>query len=402
MSRISVLNYPVMNSNYNLITVILFWCGLFVVSSLYMTIPLTAVFSGEFEVSTAQAAWTGSSFSFCYAISFLFFGPLSDRYGRKQIILIGLIALAVISLVIGFANNLPLLITLRGIQGIAAAAFAPTALAYVVEIFPVEKRVTTIGFISSSFLMSGIVGQVISSIVNQRFSWELVFYIFGGIYIISALLVVLFIPKNNNRDGEVSGFALFKQLRRVLTNKSLLLCYSIALMLLLSFVAMYSILGNFLSGPKFGLDNQKILYIRSLGIFGMLLSPFSGQMVTRFGNRTVLRVGLCLAIAGLLFLGVFQNLIVLSAMSIVFVAGISITVPSLISLVGYLGGEARGIAVSMYMFILFIGATLGPIIAAYLLKTGNYLVTFSTLAVLLIVGLVVSLFLKSVNHKVVK
>lgn len=140
-----------MNSNYNLITVILFWCGLFVVSSLYMTIPLTAVFSGEFEVSTAQAAWTGSSFSFCYAISFLFFGPLSDRYGRKQIILIGLIALAVISLVIGFANNLPLLITLRGIQGIAAAAFAPTALAYVVEIFPVEKRVTTIGFLVQVF-----------------------------------------------------------------------------------------------------------------------------------------------------------------------------------------------------------------------------------------------------------
>ncbi|PLR87018.1 hypothetical protein [Bacillus sp. V33-4] len=66
----------------------------------------------------------------------------------------------------------------------------------------------------------------------------------------------------------------------------------------------------------------------------------------------------------------------------------------MITLVGQLGGQARGIAVTLYTFILFIGATLGPIIAVSLLKTGSYLLTFESLALLLGIGLLVSLAIR--------
>lgn len=62
------VNYETSERSYSLITAILFWCGLVVVSSLYITIPLVSVFAGAFKVSTSQAAWTGSAFSFCYAV----------------------------------------------------------------------------------------------------------------------------------------------------------------------------------------------------------------------------------------------------------------------------------------------------------------------------------------------
>lgn len=147
MSQSVSIENSIQNRSYSMVTLILFWCGLIVVSSLYLTIPLVPIFADTFDVSVTQATWTSSSFSFFYALGFLFFGPLSDRYGRKQIILFGLITLTIVSSLIGFIDSLQVLVALRGLQGIAASTFAPSALAYVVEVFPVKKRVTAIGFV---------------------------------------------------------------------------------------------------------------------------------------------------------------------------------------------------------------------------------------------------------------
>ncbi|WP_141432272.1 MFS transporter [Bacillus sp. 03113] len=374
-------------------TAILFWCGLVVVSSLYLTIPLISIFSNEFNVSVATAAWTSSAFSLFYGVSSLIYGPLSDRYGRKQIILLGLIMLTVVSPILGFFDNLSALIILRSIQGIAAATFAPAAIAYVVEKFPVNKRVTAIGFISSGFLMAGIVGQVFSSLVTQLFSWQSVFYWIGAIYLVTAVLVSFFIPKGDIQNKSGNLLSSFKQIGSIIEKRTLSLCYLITVTLLLVFVGMYTALGSFL-GDQFGLSSQQILSIRSVGIFGMLLSPFVGKLVVKFGIYYVLRGGLILAVLGLSLLGISSSLPILIIMSIVFVSGISITVPSLISLVGQIGGKAAGISVSLYTFILFIGATLGPIVAITLLKSSSYLLTFEILALLLGIGLIISFVIK--------
>lgn len=237
--------------------------------------------------------------------------------------------------------------------------------------------------------MAGIVGQVFSSFISQQLGWNSVFYYLGGVYFITTILAALFISKGDIQNKDSSLLATFKQMGTVLTKKSLLFCYIITVTLLLSFVGMYTAFGNYLS-VEFNLGNQQILYIRTVGIIGMLLSPFAGRFVEKFGIHNVLRGGITLAVIGLAVLGVSSSLPFLIIMSVIFVAGISITVPTLISLVGQLGGQARGIAVTLYTFILFIGATLEPIVAVTLLKTGSYLLTFEILAVLLGIGLLVS------------
>jgi predicted MFS family arabinose efflux permease len=379
--------------NYSLMTAILFWCGLVVVSSVYLTIPLAEVFNEVFEATAAQAAWTSSAFSLFYAIGCLFTGPLSDRYGRKRVILLGLAALTIITGVLGLSNSMSTLIILRSIQGIAAATFPPVAVTYIVEMFPPEKRVTAIGFVSSGFLMAGVVGQIFSSFISNMFGWQSVFYMIGAIYLITAIIAALLIPKVDNQNNDSSLLAPFKQFGSVLTIKPLLFCYIIATTLLLTFVGMYTALGNYLS-TEFGLGNQDILFVRTVGIIGILFSPFSGKLVAKFGIQNVLRGGLTLAFAGLGFLGISSNLPLLIIMSVIFVTGIAITVPTLISLVGQLGGQARGAAVSLYTSVVFIGASLGPIVAVALLNTSSYLLTFEILALLLGIGLFSSFLIK--------
>ncbi|SMF84247.1 Predicted arabinose efflux permease, MFS family [Paenibacillus uliginis N3/975] len=373
--------------NYSLMTIILCWSGLVIMSSLYVTIPLISVFAQLFSISTTEAAAAGSTFSIGFAIGCLIYGALSDKYGRKTVIFVGLLFLTIISLLLGFVHQFPWILILRGLQGAAAATFSPVALAYAVEMYPVEKRVTTIGFISTGFLIAGIVGQVISSLISEQYGWNAVFYILAVIYALTATLVFFFLPKGGIHQAHANIWEPIKQIGKVFVQKQLVLCYLVAFVLLMSFVSMYTVLGSYLSQSPFDLSKQDILYVRSIGIIGMLVSPFAGRISKRVGIRVTLRGGLLLAIIGLASMGMISNLPLLIVMSILFVGGIALAVPSLVSLVGQLGGKMRGIAVSVYTFILFTGTSFGPIISLQLMKSGSYLITFILLACILCIGL---------------
>ncbi|ABY43160.1 major facilitator superfamily MFS_1 [Bacillus mycoides KBAB4] len=380
--------------NYTIMTAVLCWAGMVVMSSLYVTIPLTALFSDLFKVSLAQSAATGSIFSVGFAIGCLLFGAISDKYGRKKVIFIGLLALSIVSFFLGIVDSLFWLVILRGLQGIAAATFSPVALAYVVEMFPVEKKVTTIGFVSTGFLVAGIAGQVISTAVSQHFGWHMVFFLLSIVYIITAVWIHYSLPKGEMSQSNTDILGPIKQMGKVFTHKSLVLSYMIAFVLLMAFVNMYTVLGNYLSSPTYNLIPEQILYFRLAGLFGMLLSPLAGRLTKRFGVRQVLQGGLLVAIFSLSSMGFISNLPLLVMMSICFVIGIAISVPSLVSLVGQLGGKSRGIAVSIYTFVLFLGTSIGPIISIYLMKIGDYAQTFILLGLILFIGFVSTLFIQ--------
>lgn len=390
--RHSLIEEPVLN--YPLMTVVLFWAGLVIMSSLYITIPLLSTFMVTFKAPAAQVVWTGSTFSFCFAIGCFFYGPLSDRFGRKTIMLAGISILAFISLLMGCITDLFWLILFRGLQGAAAATFSPVALAYIVEVFPPQKRVMTIGFINTGFLMAGIIGQLFSSYISQHYGWNLVFYLLGAIYLITALLICWFIPQSpvtyaNNRLTQI-----FRQMGTLLSQKALLYSYVIALTILLSFVGMYTALNSYLSSPLFGFTAQEILYVRSMGVVGMLLSPYAGQLVERHGAFFILRIGLTLAISGLLLLGVGTDLLFMIISSILFVAGIAIAAPTLIAIIGRLAGSARGAAISAYTFLLFTGASIGPVFALKISEIGGYSLSFIALALCLCAALAFSFFIR--------
>lgn len=316
-----------LHQNYNVLTLILFWCGLVVVASNYLTIPLMSIFSEVFHASIAHVAWAGSAFSLCYAVGSLFSGPLSDRFGRKQVMFIGLLMLTISTFAVPIFSNLSWVISLRSIQGFAAASFAPVAIAYVVDKFPTQKRVTTIGFISSSFLLSAIAGQIFSSYISQQFGWQSVFYYSSSIYLITAVLVLLLLPKTDIQQANSNLKTMFQQFQTLLTDKNLIQAYSIAITLLLSFVAFYTVLGDYLT-ETFALNEDGILYVRMVGIIGMLFAPFAGKLANKYSLLSVLRGGLTVGVIGIFVVGMSTNLFFLVAMSVVFVTGIAITVPT--------------------------------------------------------------------------
>jgi MFS transporter, YNFM family, putative membrane transport protein len=379
--------------NYPLMTTILFWCGLVVLSSMYVTIPLATVMSDTFHKSVTQVAWLASSYSICYAIGCLLYGPFSDRYGRKIFLVTSISLLTVITFAIGFVDNFYILLILRGLQGLISAAFAPISLVYAGEMFPAEKRLTAVGFVSSGLLMAGVVGQVYSGLVNEFWGWQAIFFLLGILYFLTLILIIVFLPKDEMTRPHVHMLEAFKKMTLLGKQTQLLLAFCITFSLLLSLVGMYTILGSYLSN-QFGLTEKEILLVRAAGIIGMLLSLFAGRLAQKLGTTLTLKLGLALAAAGLFGIGVSPSLSLIIFASVIFVLGIATANPIVISIVSQLAGHARGSAVSFNAFILFVGASTGPILALTLINTGVYVLSFSVLGCILLVSFFLSFFLK--------
>ncbi len=386
-------------ANYTLMTTILAWTGMVVMSSLYLTIPLISLFSDYFHISLSKAGFTSSVFSLGFALGCFFYGAISEKYGRKNVIVFGLFSLSVITLLLGLVNDFSFILLLRGLQGLAAATFSPVALAYTLEVFPNDRKVGAVGFISTGFLVAGIVGQVFSGYVSEHSHWHVIFYVLAVVYAMTALLVVWILPKGIVHNETKNIWAPLKRIGIIFTNRNLIFSYIIAFVLLMSFVSMYIILGAYLTSDSFGMNSQNLIYIRAFGIVGMVMSPFAGKLAKRFNVLFVLKLALCLSIISLTVMSFVSTIAGLTIISILFVGGIALAVPSLVTLVSQLGWNMGGIAISMYTVILFAGTSVAPFISVYLIQSGSFAVAFLLLAITLSIGFVSALMITIGNNK---
>nr|WP_304213290.1 MFS transporter [Fredinandcohnia onubensis] len=343
-----------------LVAFLLIITGIFVASNIYTLIPIYQSISDSIDITIEKAVLGGSIFSFFYAIGLLTFGPLSERVGRKKVIVSGLFFSMVTTWFVGFSFNEVSLYIFRGLQGIALGSFAPVAFAYTFEIFPVRHQTLVLALINSGFLIAGILGQLMSSSITYFYGWEYVFYSFAMIYLvlfIGSLFIYPSVPSMKK-----AGASLFQDFYKIIKNPSLVKCYIITFSILLSFISFYDGIGQYLNG----VNEQTLFKIRAIGLIGASLSLFTGKLVQKFGDRRTLLIGLSLATTSLLCLLMSSRPGVIAVLSIPFVASISLLFPSIISLVGKLGEHARGSAISLYSFTLLTGASFGPIIASAL------------------------------------
>jgi len=394
VNQMQARNQP-SDARLSFITAILVWCGLVVISGVYITLPMGSALAAAFQAEESGVLWASSAFSFAYSLGFLIFGPLSDRFGRRSLMFWGLLAHCIVTPLAGLAADLPSLIAFRCLQGLVSATFAPSVMTYIVEMFPAKRRLTSMAFVTTGFLVSAVVGQLFSSAVSEHLGWDYVFYIHGALAFTCAVLLGAWVPKDEARRKDANLLSLYKQLPSLLLSRPLLPCYLISLTILLSLVGMYAVFEIHLTREPFGLTSQGLMQVRIAGLAGMALSPFAGHLATKFGILRVLQAGIAFAALGLGVSGFISFLPALVLMSIVYIAGISLTIPTMISLVGALAGDRRGAAVTLYSLMLFIGASAGPLVAVNLTRSASGFTALEALAALLLLAFGLSWFIKT-------
>lgn len=380
------------------ITIMLVWCSVSVLCSLYATIPMLPLFGDEFNASLTATAWAGTTFSIGYMIGCIVFGALSDRYGTSTIIIIGMFLLAAITPLVGLSHSLLSMISIRTLQGIIAASYAPAALAFIVETYPERNKITALGYLSTGMLSAGVFGQLLSGSITQSFHWSYVFYFLGIVYFISAICLALLFKQNKSPQLILRikhrPFSLWHQYGSIMRNTRLYPLFLITVTILFSFVAMYTLLGVRLSSPEFSLSQSDILFVRAFGLFGILMSPLAGKLVKQVGFSRLLQFNLSLSLLSSILIGYSNSITAIVIASICFVAGIALTTPLLVGLTSRLAEPGTSVlAINLYSLILFLGAALGPLVAAYSIEIVGSQFSFVLLSCVLALSLLFTCFL---------
>lgn len=355
---------------FTLITII----SILVASNIYTLIPIYDLVANRLHISSGDVVIAGSLFTLFYAGGLLSIGPISDYTGRKNILVYGLLASALSTLAVGLSTDAVSLWITRSIQGFTLASFASVVFAYSFDLFPKKQRTLLVVLINTGFLIAGIFGQLTSSLLSQLFSWNSVFIFFAICYLVLFALALIILndsPKGNQEKEPVLLIYL-----SLLKDSKLMKCYLITATLLFSVIAFYDALGRFFSGPS-----HELFMIRSAGLMGASLSLFTGKLIEKMGDIKTLASGLLIGIVSLTGMVIFNSMIGLITLSILFISSISLVIPTVITLVGSYGGKRHSKALSLYSFILLIGASLAPSISC-LFGFSQMLLGLSTLFII--------------------
>ncbi|WP_330240317.1 MFS transporter [Streptomyces sp. NBC_00525] len=332
-------------------------------AQLYLAIPMAGPFQDAFGVDAGAAAWAGSCFSLCYALGFLLFGPLADRVGHRPVLVHGTVATALATAALCLAPGYGWFLALRAAQGLAAASFAPVALAYAARTAGDARRPLALSVLTTGLLGSGIAGQVLGQGVAGHAPWQAVFWPAAVLYAGAALgLRALLRPPV--ADASVSFGSTLTVLRALLRDRRAVAVFASALTVFGSFVALYAVLNRHLADAH-GLGGGQVLAVQAIGAAGLLVAPVAHRLAGGRGPGFLAVAGFLTAAAGLLTAQLTGALALPVLGSVVFVAGIGLTVPSLVGLLHRIAPASAGTAVAFNTFLLFVGASAGQLVAAY-------------------------------------
>jgi MFS transporter, YNFM family, putative membrane transport protein len=351
------------------------------VGQLYLTVPLLPGIAERYAIPLSAAAWVGGGFGFAFALGNLIFGTISDRYDRRHVMAFGLALGAVVALIAGSTTAFAPLLAARTVQGFLAASIPSVSLAYVAEALPPARRAVGMTAVSGSFLLAGLIGQAYALGVDKALGWRWVFWLLVPVLLAVALIITR-LPRVP-RPTPIALTTTFTRLAHLLRRPSLLVTYAGAITLLLTFVGMYTALTTAV-GERYGIHGAlDLLLLRLPGLPGIALGLFAGPLIARFGAHRIAPAALLVAAGGLALEATSTTLPVLLIGSAIFVAGLAVTIPALVSLVAQASGDARGAGIAGYGFLVGIGGGISPVLVTALAPAGFTTVCL-TLAALLI------------------
>ncbi|MGH2612959.1 MAG: MFS transporter, partial [Rhabdochlamydiaceae bacterium] len=170
-------------------------------------IPILYSYSKHFGLSDFQNGLLFASFSVCQFISTPIIGRMSDKYGRKPLLLISIIGTAISFFLTAFAPNAVFLFLARMLDGITAGNI-PVAFAVISDSTKPEERPKAFGLVGAAFNFGFVFGPAIAAL-TVGFGSGIPFIIAGVITTIAVILTALYLPETNKHMGEVQKGKLF-------------------------------------------------------------------------------------------------------------------------------------------------------------------------------------------------
>jgi EmrB/QacA subfamily drug resistance transporter len=166
----------------------------------------------ELHATTTQLQWVVDAYNLVFAALLLTFGALSDRFGRKGMLLAGLAVVGAASLAGGFTTSPAQLIAARAVMGLGAAMTFPATLSLISNIFTERKeRALTIGLWGATAGVAIAMGPIVGGALLEHFSWTSIFIAIAPVAAGAAILAALTVPASKNPQAaapDIPGLVL--------------------------------------------------------------------------------------------------------------------------------------------------------------------------------------------------
>lgn len=303
-----------------------------------------------------------ASYSVMNVICAPFWGRLSDRIGRKPVLMTGILGLAVSFVVFGLAQDMTLLFASRVIGGAFGAAALPTAMAYAGDITTKEARAKALGLLGAGLGLGMVVGPAIGGLAGH-FGLSVPFFVAAVLCVLTAGFVAVALPaKAPVADERLGTLQALKA-----TGKLLWPFYLLSFLQMLAFTSMEA---TFVLYAK----DEFRLTITQIGLMFMVMGLVSagfqgggvGKLINRFGEAAVTRAGCIVLGLGFLLTPAARNPYELLAVFCLFGVGSALLRTSLSTSVSRGASAGQGTAMGLMQSCESLARVFGPAIGGVL------------------------------------
>src|SRR3984957_17140897 len=205
--------------------------------SLYMLVPALPHLVTNFKSDISIAQMTVSLYMVGIACSQILMGPLSDRYGRRPVLLAGLSLMVVASAACIFAETLPQLIAARFFQALGGASGMVISRAIIRDLYRRERISSMISLVIAVMMIAQMLSPLTGGLLESAFGWRSIFYVTSAGSLAVAVTIVLALPETRRRRAEGGG-GFRGDVRSLITSRAFIgyaLCQVLASQLIFAF-----------------------------------------------------------------------------------------------------------------------------------------------------------------------
>ena len=264
--------------------------------AIYMYLPAFPEMAVEFGTSASAVQLTLTTFLVGMAVGQLVFGPLSDRFGRRPMLLIGTLVCAVFSAASALAPGIEVLAASRFVQGFAGAAGIVLGRAVISDRAHGAAAGKLFGLLVTINAIAPVVAPLLGGTIVNGSGWRGVFWVLAGLSVLMFLAVLAFAPETNPKARRTAGgaAAMLGDARAILRNRRYVgftLAYAFAFGVMFAYISA----SPFVLQNVHGLSTTWYSIVFTANAIGLVVfSIANSAVVARLGDRTTLRLGLTL------------------------------------------------------------------------------------------------------------
>lgn len=333
--------------------------------------PLLVELAGELNTSVASVGQLGGAVAITWAITAPLAGTLSDTYGRRRLLLTGVMLMGLGILGSGLAWNYGSLLAFRLLTGLGGAMVPPNLNATIADIFPAETRGKALGWQASSAGIGAAFGLAMVAFLLDLGGWRFPFFVFGGATLVLWTLLWVWLPQSRGQTG--GSLSLVSHYREVASKATVWYVVSANSLLQIARFGAYGYLAAHLI-QTYGLTAGETVLPLALAGLGMIVGGYLGGRIS-VRRRRLTWVGLAFLTCGLLAALVF-SVTASPWLTVVLAFGVgsmgSVSRSILPALLMETAGNSRATAAGLFAVSNQVGVFFGASVGGLMLTLGGF------------------------------